>query len=557
MQVKKALPVFICLLAILLCACTSQPAATNPRPPEPTSTPIPAPPPIYPLAEQATLTDGDVVLKAVRAVTPWRYEYRMGERRFVMEESSVSEVDADGEAIWSIESPDGSSLCWLAAGSGVAYFIRDCYSPPEGSSVVIFRLDTQAHLWLPPFLPAGQPDRGTETITVALADGPSLYVLSLFMQDDDALGYRVSGYEQDKQEPAWSRTFEWAGSQDDSGGALGAFGLPEYAGFSPNVLSVAPDSVIVCPGEQQDILSLNRDTGEEMWRVERIWEYERGTLNCLGLCPGPYIDRFGIDWKWSHDEREFEQARKQFEDRFSGTIIGGPVVVPHSWSGPGDDDTKYSVFVSVYRNYKPDPSGYSGECVVYELRSDGDAVWIQSTVTTPQTLYGPRAHPIADGVIWTGENNSMLKLSVVPLPRDLLTTIEWYRQLLPGESEAWLTTALAWRKDPIALSERYAFRPLGGGYISSPGDQVYHFPLAMIDLQNGNVRPLVLNVPFQGQVVEPILGAFEQDGRLLVFSPYLLSVTWLEMRETTLRVVLDTDQARTAVDFEVGEIGGQ
>jgi len=135
---------------------------------------------------------------------------------------------------------------------------------------------------------------------------------------------------------------------------------------------------------------------------------------------------------------------------------------------------------------------------------------------------------------------------------DLITTIEWYRQFTPAPVAAQLAAEPA--GDPVAFTERYAFRPLGGGYIASFDDQVYHFPLAMIDLQSSLARTLLLNVPYEGEVIDPLAGIRGWSEPYKAEGPYLLGVTWLEISGATLRVVVATEYSVTAVDFEVGGI---
>ncbi|MGD0898104.1 MAG: hypothetical protein ABR915_09740 [Thermoguttaceae bacterium] len=57
--------------------------------------------------------------------------------------------------------------------------------------------------------------------------------------------------------------------------------------------------------------------------------------------------------------------------------------------------------------------------------------------------------------------------------------------------------------DPVAYSPTHAFRPAGGGYILKNGEQVYHFPIRMLDLKSTQSQTLTLSVPFEGQVSKP------------------------------------------------------
>ena len=139
---------------------------------------------------------------------------------------------------------------------------------------------------------------------------------------------------------------------------------------------------------------------------------------------------------------------------------------------------------------------------------------------------------------------------------DLVANVEWYRQFTPAGQNAWLSADPA--SDPVSFTDEYAFRPLGGGYITSQDSQVYHFAIAVINLETGVAETLLLNIPYRGEVPPPRTNYSRTGDRIETYGPYLLGVTWLEARGTVLRVVLGTSETSTSVDFDLAAtIGGE
>ena len=136
----------------------------------------------------------------------------------------------------------------------------------------------------------------------------------------------------------------------------------------------------------------------------------------------------------------------------------------------------------------------------------------------------------------------------------MLCRVAWYCQPEPLPSpKAWLTAGPA--GDPVAFGRSHAFRLAGDGYILKPDDKVYHFPIRRLDLQTTQSGPLLLHVPFEGEVALPTTNYSQSDGAIHTGSPYMLGVTWLEARDKVLRIVLGTDSGACAVEFDVAGVG--
>src|SRR5262249_48946204 len=135
---------------------------------------------------------------------------------------------------------------------------------------------------------------------------------------------------------------------------------PNAAASRTQALSWSGDHVLVCAGPVQPILCLAADTGKERFKLERVWEYDRGFI-------GPsvwqhYIGRFRLD---QFDEKKGQaEAKKTFDERHRCSLVAGPVVVPVA--GTADGEKGYRVFVAAARGPAAWYADYVADCVVYE-----------------------------------------------------------------------------------------------------------------------------------------------------------------------------------------------
>ena len=218
-------------------------------------------------------------------------------------------------------------------------------------------------------------------------------------------------------------------------------------------------------------------------------------------------------------------------------------------------------------------TGYLSQCIVYELRAfhlrtepTYSGFQVLSMATVPRIINGWQYQRVSNGVVWAGQGNSMVKFAPAPIDMHdallgmgggssgLIANIEWYHQLTSAQQEAWLSADPA--SNPVDFTSTHAFRPLSGGYITSQNSQIYHFPIAMINLETGVAQTLLLNVPYRGEVPPPETNYKGSGDHIETFGPYLLGVTWLEIRGTTLRITLETRETSTSVDFNLAAIIG-
>src|SRR6266568_885840 len=167
--------------------------------------------------------------------------------------------------------------------------------------------------------------------------------------------------------------------------------MPSYARTAiTSLCRLGNDRVLVCAGPSQDILALDAKSGEVVWKIERIWEFERGFV-------GPsvwrhFVGRFGFR---EGEEKIDEQKRK--DAAATSRIIGGPVVVPFG------KENRIFVAVSKRENF----GGYASDCVVYEVADDGKPI---ALVNMPRSVIGSD-YVIADGgIVWRCDKDAMARL---------------------------------------------------------------------------------------------------------------------------------------------------
>jgi ankyrin repeat protein len=316
------------------------------------------------------------------------------------------------------------------------------------------------------------------------------------------------------------------------------------------------DRLLVCAEAVQPILCLNRDTGTQLWRLDRPWEFERGFI-------GPsvwqhYIGRFGKE-RFGADKATAEAARPAFDKQFDCAIVGGPVSVPLNITRDSDS---HSVFVAVSKATRGGFSGYTADCILYEFNDKGRPV---AMLKLPQMVRGGHFRKTKDGVVWQGQNETFFKVSrtressrmgMGPGGSDHLLRMPWLRQVAEAEPPAWLTSGKA--GDPVAFSDTHAFCLPAGGYVTDGDRATFHFPLTAIDLRTGIEQPLLLHAPIQGTVAAPKTNFSESRvaGKTAIrtFGSYLVAVTRLHTDGNILRVTLGAAGWSGEVWFDLGGV---
>ncbi len=209
----------------------------------------------------------------------------------------------------------------------------------------------------------------------------------------------------------------------------------------------------------------------------------------------------------------------------------------------------------------PSAAGYLADCVVYELNETGEPIGI---VNLPRMVNGWQRQVDQKSLVWACSQGAFVKL----MPSagrssfggmlggdDMIGRVVWYNQPeVPARPESWLTAGKA--GDPVAFSSTHAFRPAGGGYILKQSDSVYRFPLLALDLQSPRTEPLLLEVPFDGKITVPKSNFSESNGQIDVMGPLGLGVTWLDVLDGVLQIVLGRESGAMAVEFRLADIQG-
>jgi hypothetical protein len=542
---------------------------------EPVKTPKPV---ILPELDRCTLTFDGRTLKAARTQIPWQQENSAGDLRIVLLGRNVHGIAADGKPKWTTEAPDGRSLYWLAGDREIAYLggyqvdgktnEEKLDSPPQ-----VRRLDLATGKWLVS-LPVAEKQAADakllENILSVLPGDKNVVVLSTNIHNDGSpkngqlASYRVTCFPQKETKARWAKSFRSAGSKARDGAfLLAASRWPNKASSHVRHLSWLGDAVLVCAGDVQHILCLDRETGKGRWWVERIWQKERGFIG-----PSVWQHILGDTHKGSPedgDKNKKEAGLERFfqgvtEEGYRGAVIGGPVVVPVASAG-GKEKT-YHIFVAASRTRAVQYADYLAQGVVYELDEQGAFL---STANLPRLVQGGKVHVLPDGVVWACQENALVKLALSrrtfhfggPGGPDLITRVAWYRQLAPGEPSAWLQSDRA--GDPIAFAGSWAFRLPAGGYVLNQKKPIYDFPITLFDLRTGQDRTMTLHVPFQGKLPKPESNFAETElpsgkSSLRITGPFILCITQMGVEGRSLRVTLGMENWSAVVDFDVGEL---
>ena len=531
---------------------------------------------IEPQLDRCTIVGDNHVLKSVKVISPSLDEYVAGNLRLTIDKSTIAAAHmADNREAWASQIPNGFSVAWLGNDEETAYLLFNRLNPKTEDidfeqPVTIHRLVLRSGEWLPSLMVG---DKERESIVSILPGKHSVIVLTGITKEApdgaELASYRVTCFAQDKTEPLWSKTFPSRGQRPTPGVFLWASRRPSYATSSIQHLAWLGKRLLVCAEDVQDILCLEVDTGKEAWRLERVWEYQRGFI-------GPsvwshFLSRFGLETTRLKDQKsdEIRLAREAFDKQFACAIVAGPLVV-HRERNIGVSHDR--IFVGVSKGPVGPYSGYLSDCVVYELNEKGTPIAI---IRLPEMIEGSAFCVMNDGIIWKCQNQAMVNIGLSegradfvsgPGSTDGIGKIEWYRQLDAKKQKAWLVSG--WMNIPIAFGKS-AFRLPAGGYITRRSDSTFHFPLAIIDLKTGLERDVTLEVPFSGDVPDPetnFCSEVQRNGETSwsTLGPYLLTISEMWLMGDRLRIGLESgdwsmDQTRVenwtaVVDFEIGEL---
>lgn len=501
-----------------------------------------------------------------------RNEYRVGERRIVVEKDKVSGyLPNNDKAVWTAKSAGGHRLHWLTADDRFAYLrpyqvgedghFTGYVAPPS-----VLRLDLAKGEWSEP-LPASVAKDKTlkpaDILKVLASDGYVVLLTSMIGTGKDGeagvSAFEITCFRPGSITPIWSKSIASVGSRPGPGAYLLAATRPDYAESNLQHLSWMGDALLVCAEAVQPMLCLNRDTGTQLWQVDRPWEFERGFI-------GPsvwqhYIGRFGRD-EFRHDPKQVAKAREQFDKQFDCAVIGGPVALPLSVKRWGDS---HSIFVAVSKGNKGGFSGYTADCILYEFNNRAEPVGM---LKLPQMVRGGALQRQNDGVVWYGQNGTFFKvqscpdsggITMGPGGPDCLLRMPWLRQVSQLRLQGWLVAGKA--GDPVAFTETHAFCVPSGGYLTHEDHSTYHFPITALDLRSGAETQVSLKVPFDGSIREPSTNCSKTtlpDGRTQTacLGPYMLAITRLRAEKSFLVITLGMEKWAADLQFDLSKIDG-
>ncbi len=245
---------------------------------------------ISPRLADCSLKVDKEVLKPVRTQAPWRDEHRVGDLHITVEGDTVTSFQgSDGLKKWSTRTRDNRLAYWLGADGTTAYIggyrlegkwkteVLD--NPP-----VIRRLDLQSGKWLAEFAISAEGKPGAaekETTLSVLARDKQTFVLTVIVRtvngDEQLVGYRVTRFGRGEAKPQWAKKFASAGARTRPGAfLLYSASPPNQASSTIQHLAWLGDALLVCAGDVQDIVCLDRRTGEKRWWFQQIWNEDRG-----------------------------------------------------------------------------------------------------------------------------------------------------------------------------------------------------------------------------------------------------------------------------------------
>jgi ankyrin repeat protein len=526
-------------------------------------------PDLKPRLAECSIEAAGRTLKPLSIERPGRDEQVAGGSRLAIDGDTITaRPQSGGEKLWTSTSPDRASLDWVAASGDVAYFVGYRQDPATGRAVPdsparLRRLDLKTGKWLGDLQVQGDERAGPgkrHVLAVIIGEGLVLVLDCLAKENPDGrvdspVAYELSCFPEGQSAVSWVKSFPSTATRPYTGGFLWAPRRPQYAASEVQRLAWLGDMVLVTAEALQPIRCLNPDTGTEAWRLEDLWEFQRGFIGPSVW--GYHLTRFGLE-DFNEDRDQESKARVEFDRTTSCAIVGGPVVIPTSARG----EHPQRILVAVSKGPKEGYTGYLSDCLLYELDDRGKPM---SMTTLPRMVAGNIWHVQEEGIVWRCQDDAFLK--VIPTEEreihlmgpggpDLLTRIAWFRQLLPGRPDAKLSADRA--GDPVAFSATHAFCLPAGGYVSHEDAATYRFPITAVELGTGMDRSFVLKIPFEGKLSKPETNVSESGpaGRriLKVMGPYGLAVTKLEIDGDSLAITVGTDNETFLLQFDLRQL---
>jgi hypothetical protein len=557
------------------------------------------------LFDRATLENGKQAYPRLRVEPNWHPAWRHGAMRYQIENDSVLQTDsATGKVVKRLRSPGGGNLQWMGVVAGTAFLIEE--QPPRELGVelsralpAILRLDLNTTEWSPSLNATAVPaadsallkereaaevraweerirknpqdkaygklarvsrladvlvtDRGTLVLTqLGLANVPpsdtATPPMTSWPPRPTLLGCQIALFLPDAEQPSWSR---WIDRPAGPGKAiLPVFSRPDINrkdNLDVHSLTWLHDRIVVCVPWSQELLCLF-DTGEEAWRLPRIWEFERGFI-------GPsvfeyYLDRFAVDDIHGEESRTLRAPRSErFYQDYSAWIFAGPAVVEGLEGHQGE-----RLFLAVAKERRSDDGGQEDvpECIIYEVDSEGE---VQAMVKPPRMVEARKPFSVSGGLVWPCDAGSLLRLAISDpdfsrgfhLAEEGICRLTWYREYEMRFKPSPFVVDPS--PDVACANETHLFRP-GAGYQENRNAHVHCFAINVVDLNSGQDQNLTLSLPFEGEFPKPESSS-SSPGFLHIAWPYPIHISNLEIKGSVLRVVIADERTASSLEFDV------
>lgn len=492
-------------------------------------------------------------------------------------DGAITGVQAEtGEVLW--KATKNRDLIQIADDESSSYFTA--ISTPmnardeehrENSPPKVHRLDLTSGKWLPPWAFATDASRGESVRVEFVATNGGQVAILQTGATKAAVGpgiltwYAVHLMSASSQSPVWSKKFTAEPNRPLLGSTFWSDGpAPAQMTPAPMPLTWLGDDLLVCAGPEQSVVRLDRRTGKIVWRIERLWEFERRISNSTdGICaPFPGTDMVIMARAEAEPRKIANKPTDETDDirnqRYRA-IISGPVVV--RIDGAPGNKPDHTIFVAVAKGRLRDV-WYFGECTIYEIDSGGNVLAMTSL---PRMV----SYPISadDGaVVWLSVDGGLARVSAlrergIPFvsdaapSKDRTCPVDWIRSPPAEARDVWFSgsgsnASAARFGDDIIVSS-------GACWVVDEKKNVLTVPLTMTDAKTGTSRPLTVQIPFKGDFAKNVLAAQrlkDAAGRVRLRSNMSPIDIWIRESNSRLQICLNTRTRTRYVEFDIGEL---
>lgn len=532
---------------------------------------------------QATLSDGPRSVRSLRIEGAIEPEHPVEGGTLRVKGSVVERLDTTRKVVWRHDAGRFVDLRFLT-GHGDAVVLAESSSglfvqPKPGIALRRLRLADGQKLETLVIPATPEESRRRGEILGAVTIGEGLFVLSQSLDWSDKTAWLTRRYQVDRFQETWtwSRSFE-------PEAALPADEIEpihrERDLANLQTLSRMGDRLVVCAGPRESVMVLDAATGETRWQIPRLWEYQKGFI-------GPsvfshFIDRYALwhfdaksqgrfrrangersipDWEQEPKAMGDLKTRKERAAKLRGSIVAGPVVLQVS----GGKWPDFSLFVVTSQAGEILSPARLDECVVYELEEDGDCIGM---ATLPRFVDPTRFRTLEDSVVWQSERSDRLRLfpsSRKPRPLgggagnpEKTIDIEWQparygrTPLVKEARKAWLRQGVF--AEAAAFHGEKLLSVTEGGFIEREGSGAFRYPLMLTDFNSGETRRLMLNLPFEGEVIPPEGKSARSGDQWVADTPFLMTIESLAARGQELLVEFHYGYFRWTLAFDLDEL---